>query len=351
MSYLGKSMILLVLFLGISACIVPDRSKEKSFLEGAFPPINPQATEETKELLQLLYYIKGRYTLAGQHNYLEEPDHNSIRVRTLIGEGPALDGYEFGAILDQSDEEIKKLRQEVVESAIGTNRDGGIVTVTYHAQLPGKCACWKHVNNGGISQAEFKEIITPGTDLHQKLLDDLDEVAVYLKQLQDAKVPVLWRPYHEMNGYWFWWGKQAEFAQLWEVMYVHLTEVHKLNNLLWVWSPGAPNANAEPFEPYYVGPLRADVLAVDVYHGEYEQSHHDRLWLLSGGKPIAIGENGELPDPEILTLSQRQYIWFMTWADRLEENNKLSHIKELYGTEKVLTIEKLRAMLQTTAGN
>jgi mannan endo-1,4-beta-mannosidase len=349
MDYQGKSVILLLLFLGISAFVLPDRSKEKSFLQEdilSFPPVNLQATQETKELLYLLYYLKGQYTLAGQHNYLEEPELYTNMVTDEIDQTPALHGYELGAILGQSSKDIRKQRQKVVDSAIRTDQAGGIVTITYHAHLPGECACWEQVNNGGISQAEFKKIITPGTDLNKQLLADLDEVAGYLKKLQDAKVPVLWRPYHEMNGGWFWWGKQAEYAQLWEIMYERFTKVHKLNNLLWVWSPSAPNDYADPFEPYYVGPLRADILAVDVYHGEYEQSYHDQLWVLSGGKPIAIGENGELPTSKLLNVKQRQYIWFMTWAAELEEKNGFKDVKELYGSNKVLTIEKMKALEQ-----
>src|SRR5690606_24692897 len=153
-------------------------------------------------------------------------------------------------ILGQSSHVVEKQRQKVVDSAIRTSEMGGIITITYHAHLPGECYCWNHVRNGGISPEEFGEIVTSGTDMNKKLLADLDEVAEYLKKLQDAKVPVLWRPYHEMNGNWFWWGQQDEFAKLWEIMYERFTKVHKLNNLLWVWSPSAPNDYAESFEPY-----------------------------------------------------------------------------------------------------
>lgn len=349
MDYQGKSVILLLLFLGFSAFILPERSKENSFMQEdilSFPPVNLEASQETKELLYLLYYLKGQYTLAGQHNYLEEPDQSSDMVMDTIGQTPALHGYELGAISGQSSKDIQNQRQKVVDSAIHTQQEGGIVTITYHAHLPGECACWEQVNNGGISQEEFKKIITPGTELNKKLLADLDEVAVYLKKLQDAKVPVLWRPYHEMNGSWFWWGKQAEYAQLWEIMYERFTKVHKLNNLLWVWSPNAPNENADPYEAYYVGPLRADILAVDVYNGDYKQSYYDQLWVLSGGKPIAIGENGELPTPRLLNKDQRQYIWFMAWADELVKKNGLKDIKKLYESEKVLTIEKMKILEQ-----
>lgn len=345
--YLGKSVILLLLFLGISVVIPPDQSKEKRFVQDdilRFPPVNLKASDEARELLYYLYSLKGNYTLAGQHNYLEEPEQSSTLVADTTGQTPALHGFELGAILNQSKDELKKQRQRVVDSAIRTHKAGAIVTMTYHAALPGQCECWGQVNNGGISQAEFKEIITPGTDLYKQLLVDIDDVATYLKKLQDAKVPVLWRPYHEMNGGWFWWGKQAEFAQLWEIMFERFTKVHKLNNLLWVWSPGTPNDFADPFEPYYVGPLRADILAVDVYFGEYAQSHHDQLWVLSGGKPIAIGENDHPPTSEMLNVTQEQYIWFMTWPNELEKENWSNDAIELYKSDKVLTIEKMKAI-------
>jgi mannan endo-1,4-beta-mannosidase len=350
MNYVRKTVMLLIIFVGVSAFILPNSSKEKSFIKDGivtFPPVNLRATKETKELLYLLYYLKGKYTLAGQHNYLEEPELYTNVVTDKIGQTPALHGYELGAILGQSNKDIRKQRQKVIESAIRTDQAGGIVTITYHAHLPGECACWEQVNNGGISQEDFKKIITPGTELYKQMIVDMDEVAIYLKKLQDAKVPVLWRPYHEMNGNWFWWGKQAEYAKLWEIMFDRFTKVHKLNNLLWVWSAATPNEYADPFEPYYVGPLRADILALDVYHGQYEQSYYDQLWVLSGGKPIAIGENGELPTSQLLNMKQRQYIWFMTWAGELEEKNGFEDVKKLYESERILTIDKLKALEQS----
>ncbi|MBO9599935.1 MAG: glycosyl hydrolase, partial [Cohnella sp.] len=107
-----------------------------------------------------------------------------------------------------------------------------------------------------------------------------DKAAVYLKKLRDAGVPVLWRPYHEMNGKWFWWGQQPEFAQLWGIMYERYTKVHQLNNLLWVWST-ATLEWADDFEHYYVGSNLADVIAIDIYNNQYEQEYYDRLIRLA----------------------------------------------------------------------
>ncbi len=50
-----------------------------------------------------------------------------------------------------------------------------------------------------MSDKEWKDLITPGTDIHRKWTERVDTIASYLKQLQDLNIPVLWRPYHEMN--------------------------------------------------------------------------------------------------------------------------------------------------------
>ena len=67
----------------------------------------------------------------------------------------------------------------------------------------------------------------------------VDKIAGYLKELQDAEIPVLWRPYHEMNGDWFWWGKKKGedgYKKLWSMMYDRFVNFHGLNNLLWVFN-------------------------------------------------------------------------------------------------------------------
>lgn len=337
----GKVMLLTLMLMGLAAFLVPEREKNDIitpvFDDGVYyPTANPYASEEARKLLRFLHEIKGSYTLSGQHNYLEEPTRHTRRIRAITGESPGLIGYEMGVILNHSEEETKRFRDWMVEDAKKTHQSGGFVTITYHAALPGECGCWEHVNNGGISEEIFEQILTPGTELHALWLADIDEAAMVLMKLRDANVPVLWRPYHEMNGKWFWWGGQREFNRLWELMFERYTEVHQLDNLLWVWSPSAPNAYAAPYEPYYVGELYADVLAVDVYYNDYKQSHHDQLWELAAGKPIALGEVGELPDPELLQGMQNQYVWFMAWGDELEGKNSRAKIKSLYAMDRVL---------------
>lgn len=87
-----------------------------------------------------------------------------------------------------------------------------------------------------LTDAQWQELLTPGTPLYQKWASQMDLLAGYLEQLQAAHIPVIFRPYHEMNGSWFWWGGrpgEAGYLALWQQIYAYYTEHHHLNNLLW----------------------------------------------------------------------------------------------------------------------
>jgi mannan endo-1,4-beta-mannosidase len=63
--------------------------------------------------------------------------------------------------------------------------------------------------------------------------------ADYLKQLADARVPVLWRPLHEIDGSWFWWTDAEtpeNTAALWRLMFDYFVNERELHNLIWVYN-------------------------------------------------------------------------------------------------------------------
>lgn len=297
-------------------------------------PINSQATVEAKDVLRQLYAISGVSTISGQHDYLESPDEWTNQVKDWTGKFPGLHGYELGAILNQSQSQAAAQRQKVVQSAIAWHQAGGLVTLSFHQSIPGTCLCWSNVQKK-MSQADFDKYVTPGTTEYGKLLKDLDEAAVYLGKLKDAGVPVLWRPYHEMNGDWFWWGKKNNFDALWNIMYDRFVRVHKLNNLLWVWSPNAPNEHADPYTSTYPGASKVDVLAVDIYDNDFNPDYYNQILQLANGKPVAIGENGEIPSAAILK-DQPKWAYFMTWGKMVSENNHKDEIKSFFSNSKLL---------------
>ena len=93
-----------------------------------------------------------------------------------------------------------------------------------------------------------KALADPNSADYKLLLRDMDAIAVQLQKFSDAGVPVLWRPLHEAEGGWFWWGAKGPepFKKLWRLMYDRFTNVHHLHNLIWVdcsgtnpdWYPG-----------------------------------------------------------------------------------------------------------------
>ncbi|MCC3382054.1 glycosyl hydrolase [Paenibacillus farraposensis] len=303
-------------------------------------PVNSDASAQVRGLYNYLLSISGKKTVTGQHDYLESPDELSSKVQKISQAYVGIHGYEMGAISGQSAAEEAEQRKNVVDSAIRWSRAGGIVTMTFHEALPGSPLTWANVQ-AKVSQTEFNKYVTPGTTQYNLLVADLDKVAESLKQLRDAGVPVLWRPYHEMNGDWFWWGNKDNFNQLWSIMYDRLANTHQLNNLLWVWSPNAPNSYTFPYTPKYPGDDKVDILAVDIYNNDFKQSHYDDLLELARNKPIAIGEHGEMPSSEVLQ-AQPNWVYSMTWGKMLTENNTTDQIQEYMNDSRSLTRDDVK---------
>lgn len=307
------------------------------------PPVNPNATDNARNLLKLIYEISGEAVLSGQHNYIGHESLHSEMAFSLSGKYPVVWGSDFGFADSTNDKDAVYHRHNLVEEVIFQYKRGAVITLMWHACRPvdeEPCA-WKPSVQNEVSDAEWEQLISPGSPIYKNWANQVDEIAVYLKQLEKAGIPILWRPYHEMNGGWFWWGhKRGDdgYTQLWKMLYQRLTEYHKLNNLIWVWNPNATNY-AEDYHIYYPGSAYVDILAADLYRTEYEQSFYQELVDLADGKPVALGEVGPLPSPEVLD-SQPYWSWFMTWSNFLDRVNSPEEIHETFHDKKVLGLNE-----------
>ena len=309
----------------------------------AFEPVNKDASPEARKLLAYLYQISDAHTLAGQHNDNHEMNRYTNRAQEIGGRYPAIWGTDFvwSGALDPG--------QKIVEEAIAKHKAGVIVTLMWHAGRPMDKPPfrWSESIQGEVTEEEWAELTTPGTTLHARWRDQVDQIAVYLKQLRDANVPVLWRPYHEMNGVWFWWGNkkgEAGFARLWQMLFDRFVNYHQLNNLIWVWNANAPRdipkAEAYAYGDYYPGHDYVDALATNVFNFDYEQKDYHELLALAEGRVIALGQVGELPNIEILA-AQSKWAWFMVWASWLETHNTLERVMTIYNLKETLTLEEV----------
>ena len=312
--------------------------------------VNPDSSKEAKALLNFLYEIKGKYILSGHHNKITNPALYNKKVEEMIGDYPVIWGSDFSYSFGSKDPDYA--RQEMIATSKIIHKRGQIVTLMWHECFPSngescrRSSIW--VWDKVVTQERWDSLTTQGTKLNNQWRAQADNVAKYLKQLRDLHIPVLWRPFHEMNGVWFWWCRhpgENGFAKLWKMIYDYFTNHHKLNNLLWVWNANAPRQilgdEAYDYRDYFPGIDYVDVLAADAYHNDYKQSHHDDLLKLAGGKPIALGEVGQMPAPEIL-IEQPEWTWFMGWSEFLTKANKTDSVKILYNSRRTLTLKEVK---------
>jgi mannan endo-1,4-beta-mannosidase len=334
-----KTCFLFILMCFVTLCTMAQR----------YNPVNSNASPGVKKVLNLLYDIKGKYLLSGQQNYNSDLNSFSDSAKAITGKYPAIWGSDFILWGD------KDLGPQIVNEAIKKAHEGYLITLMWHEGRPTDDPPydWKKSIQGKLTDAEWTELTTPGTKLNKKWLDQIDVIAVYLKQLKYAGVTVLWRPYHEMNGVWFWWGnKKGEngIAKLWKMMYDRFTNYHHLNNLVWVWGANSlrdiPFDEAYDYKDYYPGDNYVDVLGADVYHFDYEQKDYNELLKLANGRPIALTETGELPKPEILSV-QPQWTWFMVWTSWLLTDNTRDRVREVYKLPHTLSHDQVKAKMDS----
>jgi mannan endo-1,4-beta-mannosidase len=311
-------------------------------------PVSPNASPEAKALLEFIYSLSGKYTLTGQHNFPAAKDNNSKFAAGYIGKTPVIWSTDFG-FAKEGDKDSYLKRSAMVEEAKRQNKMGAIITLCWHAVPPtaDEPVTFQPVAGadpnalasvqGRLTDQQFQDILTPGTALNKKWMAQVDTIAFYLKQLQKAHIPVLWRPYHEMNGNWFWWGNrtgQYSTQALYRQIFDRLVNYHKLNNLVWVWSVDRPTRAGMEFSNFYPGNNYLDILALDVYGSDFKQDYYDQLLALSQGKPITLGEVGTPPTPEILE-KQPKWSYWIIWAG-MTHNTPKKQFEALVNDPRVL---------------
>lgn len=298
-------------------------------------PVSPNASIESKALLEFVYSLSGKYTLTGQHNYPATRDRNSRFAAEYSGQMPAVWSTDMG-FAEEGDTDSYLARPDIVKEAIRQHRKGSIITICWHAAPPTADEPVTFQSRGAVRpdslisiqgqllDEQFKDVLTPGTRLHSRWLAQVDSVAGYLKQLEEAGVPVLWRPYHEMNGDWFWWGGRVgkfSTADLYRQLFDRYINHHRLSNLVWVWNVDRPSIPIRKFSNFYPGNDYLDILSLDVYGSDFNQEYYDSLKALSMGKPLLLGEVGNPPMPEILD-TQPDWTSWVIWAGMVRNTSK-----------------------------
>ncbi len=254
----------------------------------ALAPANPNAIDDAKKILNYFVSLPDRADgkvisgqFAGWGNDLPNGYQNDVvNLDKSAGKWVAMMGTDWHDFSSGSGFKPQEL--------INWWKAGGIVTVDYHFDNP-------FVGGGAwTTTGDLSELLVSGSASNRKWMATLDQTASNLKTLQDAGVVVLWRPFHEQNGGWFWWGNknQADFVALWKQMFAYFTKTKGLNNLLWVF---APNYGSNVTK-YYPGPAYVDIVGLDAYFDAPKTlSITGYAEMAALGKPFGLTEFGGVP--------------------------------------------------------
>ncbi|MGA9452490.1 MAG: glycosyl hydrolase [Verrucomicrobiia bacterium] len=230
-------------------------------------PANSHANAQTKAVLKYFQSLEGRSDkrlLSGQFSNFG--DRANLRlledIHDQTGHWPAIFGADYASRGGISTEAPN-------QAAIEYWQQGGLVTLSTHLYNPART----NAPSGGLrdNDVDLNTLLDTRTETHARWLHELDQIAEGLQQLQTNGVVVLWRPFHEMNGDWFWWdGKDPEtFKKLWRQEFNYFTRTKRLDNLLWVYAPNHRTNTAV----YYPGDRYVDLVGLDAYTDFVDTNH------------------------------------------------------------------------------
>lgn len=236
--------------------------------------IDKNATAETVNLFNNLKRLSVNHTLFGHQHATEygrgwRGDKDRSDVKSVVGSHPAVIGVDFGGMSGQSEKEIKKYENDLGQNVIDTYERGGLTTISWHFENP--------VSNDGfywndsISKPAVKYII-PGGDAHEKYKEILTRIGSWAKSLKASDgniVPVIFRPYHEFDGDWFWWGKAhcttEEYIELWRFTVSYLRDEIGVHNFIYAYSSDTQFNSESEYLERYPGDDWVDMVGMDNY--------------------------------------------------------------------------------------
>lgn len=237
-------------------------------------PIDPDATRETKVLFRSLRKLSKKHTLFGHQHATEygrgwsgDPDRSD--VKSVTGSHPAVIGVDFSGFSGRSAEVVQRSRDNLRTNVIDTYHRGGITTIAWHFSNPVSRGGFYWVDSLSLPAVKY---IIPGGDAHEKykeILNGIAEWAHSIKGEHGELVPVIFRPFHEFDGGWFWWGAThctaEEFKSLWRFTVSYLRDSLDVHNFLYAFSPDNRFLTEEKFLERYPGDEWVDMVGMDNY--------------------------------------------------------------------------------------
>lgn len=236
--------------------------------------VDRDATAETRNLFRNLKSLAREHTLFGHQHATEygrgwagEDDRSD--VKSVTGTHPAVIGVDISGFSGGTRDAIERSKAHVARNVIATYNRGGVTTVSWHFNNPVSKGGFYWVDSVSLPAVRY---IIPGGSAHDQyklILKDVADWAHMLKGNDGKLVPVIFRPFHEFDGGWFWWGKphctKAEFISLWRFTVSYLRDSLDVHNFIYAFSPDNKFQSEKQYLARYPGDEYVDMLGVDNY--------------------------------------------------------------------------------------
>lgn len=279
------------------------------------------ATGTTKTLYQNLYRLRSKGYLFGHQddlaygvNWRYQKDRSD--VKEVCGDYPGIYGWDLGGLEKNTGDinidgvPFKKMRQFIKD---GYKR-GGLITLSWHFDNP------KTGGNAWDTTQGTVASILPGGENHELFKTWLDKAAAFILSLKDDNkelIPVLFRPYHELTGNWFWWCRNnadpAQFKVLWRFTFYYLTQVKQCHNLIFVYNTSGDFKSKEAFLAYYPGDDMTDMISFDTY--QYNDPAKDNWFIKNTQQLLDIMDSAAAQTGKLTAIAETGYeaVPYATW--------------------------------------
>ena len=302
---------------------------------------NARKNASTMEVWNYLRSTYGKQIIACQQQMDIGKTLEDLVYYNATGDLPAMKGFDF--IFSTGTYQSRSMVDGAIDWA---KNSGGLVTFTWHWYVP------RDINDTEQGWAFYQEDVinfdplnasTPGTKEYEVAIHDIDLIAGYLQEMEAQGITVLFRPFHEASGSWFWWGLQPDdkklikdgtypetYQRLWYMMFDRLENYHKLSNIIWVWNGQTKYCTVDP-NTY-------DIAGVDYYasaedHSPLVKEYENLASYTYEGKMLALTECGYIPDPQQCVDENIMWLYYMPWnGDFIYEAKNGGAITDINGT-------------------